>query len=460
MPKNSTEMLTPTRLKLSVEVTLSELQPFVQRAYREFSKNVNIPGFRKGKVPAAVIRQRLGLEAVQQEAVNQSLDFFYQQGLQEAKRSPLSRPTVDVERWLDMQDEESTLLLGYEVEVRPKIALPAVKGRKITVSAAKVNDEDVDAELEQLRQRFGTLTAVEKAVATGDFVELDLVAKIDGAVVDQAKDISYEVGSGNMLEGMDEALETLTAGESAIFNSQLLGGEYEGQDAEVEVTVQAVKRRELPDADDDFAQLASEFDTVAELRADLAEQAGKGRRFGQAGEAREKLLEELVEEADVPLSEELIEERVNSHLEEQGKLEDDDTRSKVRADAEKQFQTEMLLDELVLSLEVRPSQNELTSYVVQYASRYGMEPGQFLQVLSQNGQLPAIAGEVSRNKAVAMVLSECEIVDEDGETVDLSEFFKFDSNEQDAAADTEDAKDADDTVAKVDAADAVKPVAE
>ena len=429
MPKTNVEKLSPTRVKLTVAITIDDLEPYLKQAYKTISNQVSIPGFRKGHVPAPIIDQRVGREAVVEQAVNESLDAFFQAALAETGTQPMGRPTADVEKWLDVKDAESTLTLAFEVEARPEFKLPKYAGLKIEVDNAEVDDDAVEQELTKLRERFGTLVTVERPAKSGDFVELDLVASIEGNEVDQANGVSYEVGSGNMLAGLDEAIETLTAGESTTFTSQLLGGEFEGQDAEVAVTITAVKERELAAADDDFAQLASEFDTIAELRESLAEQVAQAAVFAQGRQARDIFTETLIEKAKIPISEELVEDEVHRHLEGEGRLEDDEHRAEVRESSEKQLALQLLLDAIVEAEEVTPTQNELSQYIFQSAQQYGMDPSQFLQAIGQGGQMGVIIGEVTRNKALALALSKAKVVDKNGKAVDLSEFTAVDDEE-------------------------------
>ena len=429
MPKTNAEKLNPTRVKLTVTLTIDELEPHLKQAYKTISEQVSVPGFRKGKVPPQIIDQRLGREAVVQEAVNASLDEFYQAALAETEIQPMGRPTADVEQWLDVKDDKSELVLAFEVEARPEFTLPKYDGLEIVVDPAEVDEDAVEQELTKLRERFGTLVTVERAAEKGDFVELDLVARIDGNEVDKATGISYEVGAGNLLEGTDEAVETLTAGETTTFTSQLLGGEYEGQEAEVELTVTAVKVRELPEADDEFAQLASEFDTIEELREDLKDQASKSGVFAQGQQARDIFTETLIDQAEIPISEELVEEEVHRHLEAEGRLEDDTHRAEVRVSSEKQLQLQLLLDAIVEEEGVTPTQNELSQYIFQSAQQYGMEPAQFLQAISQGNQMGMIVGEVTRNKALAIALAKANVVDKNGKSIDLTEFTAVDAND-------------------------------
>ena len=430
MPKTKAEKLTPTRTKLTVTVTQDELAPYLKNAYKSIAEQVSIPGFRKGKAPAQIIDQRFGRDSVISEAVNHSLDDFYQAAVAEAEVRPMGRPTADIEKMPEAADASSELVLLFEVEVRPEFTLPDYNGLAITVDEAEIDEAAVEAELTSLRERFGTLVTVDRPAKTGDFVELDLTAKVDGKEVDQASGVSYEIGAGNLLAGTDEAVETLTAGETTNFTSQLLGGEYEGQDAEVELTLTAVKERKLPEADDEFAQLASEFDTIAELRESLKEQVSQASVFAQGRQARDIFTETLIEQAGIPISEELVEEEVHRHLEGEGRLEDDEHRAEVRVASEKQIQMELLLDAIAERENVTPTQNELSDYIYQSAQQYGMEPTQFLQAISQGNQLQVILAEVTRNKALAVALGKATVTDKAGKAVDLGAFVAVDTDDE------------------------------
>src|SRR5690606_37323856 len=225
--------------------------------------------FRKGQVPAPIIDQRVGRGAVIEHAVNEGLDRFFREAVASNELQVLGQPSADITAWPAEKDFSGDLEVDIEVDVAPEFEVPAYDDLKITVDAIEVDEAAIDTELDALRARFGTLVPVERPAAKGDFVELDLVAKIGDEEIDRAEGVSYEIGSGQLLEGTDEAIESLTAGEETTFTSKLVGGEHAGEDAEVTVTVKVVKERELPEADDDFAQMASEFDTIAELRESL-----------------------------------------------------------------------------------------------------------------------------------------------------------------------------------------------
>ncbi|CAN7366663.1 trigger factor [Microbacterium foliorum] len=443
MANSTVEKLTPTRVKLSITVTPDDLKPSIAHAYEHIAQDVQIPGFRKGKVPAPIIDQRIGRGAVIEHAVNEGLDKFFRDATVEHKLRVVGRPAADITQWPNEKDFSGDLLVDIEVDVRPEIELPSYDGITVTVDAVEADDAALDAELENLRARFGTLVPVDRPAAKGDFVELDLVATIDGAEIDRAEGVSYEVGSGELLEGIDDAIESLTAGEDTTFRSALVGGDHAGSEAEVAVTVKAVKERELPEADDDFAQIASEFDTIAELRASLAERVSQQGMFAQGSAARDKLVETLLEQIDIPVPPKLIEDEVHNHLEGENRLEDDVHRAEVTEASEKQFRTQVLLDTIAEQADVQVSQEELSQYLIQSASQYGMAPQEFVEALQSSNQLPALVGEVARNKALAIALGKVKVVDTNGKPVDLSDFVVTDDEaeaEADAAADEKPAK--------------------
>ena len=417
--KSAVETLNPTRVKLTVEVPFEELKPSLDAAYTAIGNQVQIPGFRKGKVPARIIEQRFGRGAVVSEAINEALPNFYAQAIEENDLQPLGQPEVDVTGAPTEGDDP--LVFTAEVDVLPEFDLPDFSTIKVEVEPLKVTDEDVDAEVEALRERFGTLKTVERAATKGDFVTIDLKASIGDEEIDSVEGISYEVGAGNMLEGMDEALEGLKAGESKDFTAALAGGEHEGQDASCTVTLQAVKERELPELDDDFAQLASEHDTMDELREQLSQQAENSKRFQQGVQARDKVLEHLLENVEIALPQSIIDAEVNNHLEGEGRMDDDEHRAEVDESTRRALKSQILLDKIVAQDDVKVSQEELIEYLIMSAQQYGMDPNTFAQALDQQGQVPQVMSEVGRRKALASVLEKVEVVDTDGNTVDLNQ---------------------------------------
>jgi trigger factor len=420
--QSTVEKLSPTRAKLVITVTPDELKPSIEHAYKHIAESVTIPGFRKGKVPPPIIDQRVGRAEVLNHAVSEGLDSFYRAAITEQGIRALGRPAADVTAWPNENDFSGDLEVTVEVDVRPDFDLPAYENETVTVEAAEVTEDEIDAELENLRTRFGTLVTVDRPAKSGDFVQLDLVATVGGSTVDSANSISYELGSGELIDGIDEAVETLTAGEKTTFESKLLGGDHEGEMAQIEVTVQSVKERELPEADDDFAQIASQFDTIGELKDDIREQVAQRKSFGQGAEARDKLLEWMLGQVEIPVPDQLIEGEVHRHLENESRLEDDAHRAEVQESTRKTFTTQILLDALAEKEEVKVSQDELTQFLIQGAQQYNMEPGEFIKILDQNGQIPGMVGEVARSKALSVALSKVTVVDTAGNAVDLSRF--------------------------------------
>jgi trigger factor len=415
--KTNVEKLNPTRVKLTITVEPADFKPALEVAYKTVSEQVNIPGFRKGKVPAAVLDQRVGKDMIIAQAINDGMDDFYRQALAAEKLVPLATPQADVLQAPSAAEPEKELKIELEVEVRPEFKLPDYKGMKVKVDSLKVAKLDIDTELDALRARFGTLKTVERPAQSGDFTSIDLSAVIDGKTIDTAKDISYEIGSGQLLDGIDEALETLTAGESTTFRSKLVGGDLAGQEAEVSVTLNAVKERELPKADDEFAQLASEFDTIAELKADIEKKLEVNLARKQILQARDIMIDELLEKAKIPVSEEAVKREVESHLEGEGRQADDVHRKEVTEETEKNFRTQLLLDAVVEAEEIKVEDQELIEYLAFTSRNYGMDPNEFIKQVANAGQVPAFVGELARRKAVDALIAAAEIVDSKGNKV-------------------------------------------
>jgi trigger factor len=430
--KTTVEKLSPTRAKLTIAVTPDELKPSIDHAYSHIAESVNIPGFRKGKVPPQLIDQRVGRGEVLNHAVSDGLDKFYRQAVQDEKIRALGRPEADIVTLPDVKTFTGDLVVTVEVDVRPDFVIPNYEGLTLTVDPVTVSADDVQDELDALRSRFGTLVTVNRPAKIGDFAQLDLVATIGDEEVDAAYNQSYEIGSGELIEGIDEALDTLTAGESTTFESTLVGGDNAGEKALISVKLLAVKERELPDADDDFAQIASQFDTIQELKADIKEQVEKSKAFGQVSQARDMIVDELVKKVEIPVPQSLIDDEVHRHLENENRLDDDVHRAEVAESSEKTFRSQILLDAIAEAEEVKVSQDELTQYLIQSAAQYGMEPGEFIKVLDENGQIPAMIGEVARGKTLALILEKANIVDTKGKKVDVTPFLGSSSDDDDA----------------------------
>ncbi len=417
--KTTVERLTPTRVKLTITVDAAGFKPALEKAYETVSSQVNIPGFRKGKVPATILDQRVGKDAIIAQAVNDGLDDFYREALIQENLKPLSTPQADIKSAPNAKEPTNELVVELEVEVRPEFKLPEYKGLKIKVDAVKIAKMDIESELDALRARFGTLKTVDRPAKTGDFTSIDLTASIGGAEIDTAKDISYEIGSGQLLDGIDEALETLTAGETTTFRSKLVGGDQAGSEAEVTVTLNAVKESELPKADDAFAQLASEFDTIAELTGDIEKRLEQNFVRKQILQARDQIVDQLVEKAKIPVSDEAVKREVDSHLENEGKAMDDPHRVEVIEETEKNFRVQLLLDAVVEAEAIKVEDQELIEYLAMQSRNYGMDPNEFIKQVANAGQVPMFVDELSRRKAVDALVAHAEITDAKGNKVSV-----------------------------------------
>jgi len=436
--KSNVEQLSPTRVRIKVQVPFTELEPDFQRAYKELAKQVRLPGFRPGKAPAKLLEARFGREAMLEQVVNEALPSRYGQAVAESEVHPLGQPDIEVTKKEYGQD----LAFTAEVDVRPKIALPDLSELTVSVDPVGVSDDDVDAELESLRARFGTLTGVDRPVADGDFVSIDLSATVDGEDVPNAaaQGLSHEVGSGRLIAGLDDALVGLSVDESKEFTAKLATGEHAGHDAQVTVTVKSIKERELPEPDDEFAQLASEFDTIDELRSNLRDQVGQVKRAQQAEKIRDATMDTLVEQVDVPLPEAIVqaqfdtaihnalhsfnhdEAKFNEVLAEQGKTREE-FETETRSAAESDVKRQLLLDALADDLEVKVGQDDLTERLVMTSRQYGIEPQQLFAYLQENNQLPAMLADVRRGLTIAAVVQAATVTDTDGNSIDTHEFF-------------------------------------
>jgi trigger factor len=414
--KSTVETLSPTRIRLDVEVPYVELGKYVDAAYKKVAATVNIPGFRKGKVPNAMIDQRVGRGAVLDQAITEAIQDFYVAAARENEVLVVGRPTVDVKEFVDNEQ----LTFSVEVNVRPEVTLPDFSKITITVEDVVVNDSDIDEQIDELRARFGTLNTVERATKSGDFVTIDLTARIDGQEVDggKANEISYEVGSNRMIDGLDEALVGMNTGDTKTFTTQLVG-QKDGENGDVEIVVKAVKERELPTLDDSFAKLASEFDTVAELRTDFADRLKRVKSMEQGSQARDLLVEKLLADLDIPVPDEIVLDEVNDHLEGEGRQDDAEHRAEVDGQVRASIKSDFLFDSIVKAEDIQVNEIELTEYLIRMSQRYGMGPEQFAQELQKAGQISQVVAEVTRAKALAAVLARVSVVDKSGNKVDL-----------------------------------------
>ncbi len=435
---SSVEQLNPTRVKLTIEMPFAQLQPKIDGAYKRISEQVNLPGFRHGKVPPRLIDQRFGRGAVLQEAINDAIPEAYAQAVQEHDVAPMGQPEIEVTKLEDGDAVE----FSAEVDVRPDFEIPELSDIEVEVEPAQVSDDDVNERVELLRQRFATLTEVDRPAAEGDVVVFDLSATQNGQPVPdaEASDMQYRIGAGGMVDGLDEALTGMTVGETKTFVSALAGGPHKGEDADIQVTVKKVNLQELPELDDDFAQLVSEFDTVDEMLADLRDNLERMARIGQANSARDKVLEKVLEKIDFELPASVLEQEVQAYHDqienqlkqagitveqylENNEDEDADTPEEFWKDvddrAEQALRAQLVLDKLAEDRQIPVSQQEFTQLLLQKAQQNGTSPEQEVQHMSEHNHMAEWMGEVRRSKALGLIVDEASIADTDGNVVEL-----------------------------------------
>jgi len=447
--KSTVEHLNPTRVKLTVEVPFGELSSQFDAAYKALAGQVNVPGFRKGKVPPKILESRVGRGTILSEVVNEAIPAKYGEAVEQNELSPIGQPEIEVTR---LEDRE-TLEFTAEVDVRPEIVLPAVGEVSVTVDDVEVTDADIDEQVDALRERFATTVTAERPAADGDLISIDLRAEVDGEQIDDATadDLSYTVGAGDLVDGVDEAVVGLAAGEGRTFSTQLVAGEHAGRDADVTVTVRKVSDRVLPDVDDQFAQLASEFDSAEQMRADLVDRIRRVKKLSQGAQARDKVLEALLAMTDIPVPEGVVnaevqvrahdavhafdhnEEALTAHIESEGKTREEFD-AELRGSAEEAVRTQLLLDALADAEGLGVSQEEFTERLLYNAQRFGASPDEYFKRLQEGGQLGSIFADVRRGKALAIAVGKATITDASGNTLDIDELFGVETVDQDEDA--------------------------
>ena len=433
--KTDVEELSPTRVRLSVEVPFEELKPSLDKAYREIAQQVRIPGFRPGRVPAKVIDSRFGRDAVLSQAVNDAIPGLYDKAIADSEVQALGQGAVDIAKL----DYGKQLTFTIEVDVRPDFELPDLSTLSVEVDGTTVTPDEVEEYLSQLQERFASLKSVQRPVADRDFVSIDLAATVDGKPVEdaQASGLSYQVGGDTMLDGLDEALTGLSAGDTATFRTKLPGGEFAGREAEATVTVHSVKTKEVPGLDDDFAQLASEFDTLGEFRASTRGQLERSKSMQQIIQARDRALQALLDAVDIPLPEGIVaaevEQSKSSVLDQLQRAGADldsylaaigQTPEQYEADAEERarraVKVSLILDKVARQEEFSVTAEELSAYVARQAEQMGIPPEHLAQQLAQNNQLNFAAAEVVRAKAMNVIAERVKVTDPAGTAIDVA----------------------------------------
>jgi len=432
--KTDVEELSPTRVKLTIEVPFEELKPSLDKAYREVSRQVRIPGFRPGHVPPRIIDQRLGRGAVLEQAINDAVPQLYGKALEDSEIRALGQPDLEITKL----DDGDQLAFTAEVDVRPKFDLPDVSTIPVTVENAEVGPDEVEEYLSDLRERFASLRGVDRPAAEGDYVSIDLSASANGKLVDdaQASGISYQVGGGTLLDGLDETLTGMSAGDATTFTAELAGGDHAGEQAEVSVTVHSVKVKELPELDDEFAQSASEYDTLGEFRAGTRGRLENVKQLGQVGQARDRALDAVINRLDIPLPDRIVASEVegrqrsldeqleragttkDAYLEARG-ISEEDLETEIVVDARRSVKAGFVLDELASANDLKVEQEELNAYIVEQAYRLGVQPDRLAKEIVDRGQLGLAMSEVLRGKALRLLTEQVKVTDEAGRPVDI-----------------------------------------
>lgn len=450
--KTNVEKLSDTRVKLDVSVPFDELGREIDQAYKAIAQQVNIPGFRRGKAPRQLIDARFGRGPILEQVVNDMLPSRYDRALSDNELNPLGQPDIEITKIEDNDVVEFTA----EFDVRPEIEVPDFSKIDVTVPTRKVDDEAVDKELDELRGRFGELKDTKRKLKTDDFAVIDVEASVDGEKLDEAsaEGLTYQVGSDDLIKGLDTALRGMKTGEDNEFTTKIEYGEHKGEEATVKVTVQQTKERKLPDLDDEFAQLASEFDTVEELRESTKSQLEEGLKAQQAADIRDEVLKAALEQVEFPLPESVVDEQVHNQLHQLlGQLAHDEnalaqlleaqgtTREEfdkdTRKQAEESVRTQLFLDAVAEAEDPEVTQEEITDHILFTAQSYGMDPNQFIATLQQNNQIGNLFADVRRGKALAAAISRTSVKDEDGNSIDPNEYFGEIEDEADEASDDE-----------------------
>ncbi len=417
--KTTVTELPESRVRVEAEVPAEEVERRLQQAARQLGRQMRIPGFRKGKVPPPVVIRRLGREAVLDEALRSSLSAWYVDAIDEAGIAPIGEPQLDVG---DLPAQGQPLAFSIEIGVRPQATLGEYKGLEVGRREAHVDDAAVDGELDRLRDRFATLETVERAAEQGDHVVLDYLGRVDGEAFEggEGRDQLLELGSGRLIPGFEDQLVGVSAGEQRdvqITFPEEYAGELGGRDATFEVTVSEVKAKRLPELDDDFASDASEFDTLAELREDIAGQLREQDEAAIDREFREAVVDAAAEDATVELPDKLIHARAHEMLEQTlGALarqgiskdaylqiagKDEETLAReAEPEAAKALRREAVLAAIVQAENIEPSEDKLLEELEPSAERTGTSSQELLERVRKNGQLDRLREDVATSMAI------------------------------------------------------------
>ena len=450
--KTTVDKLSDTRVKLTVNVPFAELDQEIDQAYAAIAQQVSIPGFRKGKAPRQLIDARFGRGPILEQVVNDMLPSRYEQAVKENDLKVIGQPDVDISKIEDKDFVEFTA----EVDIRPEFEVPDFSKISVTVPALKADEEDVDKALEELAERFGELKDTKRKMKTGDYAIIDITAEIDGEKIEDAstEGLSYRIGDDDLIKGLDTALRGMKTGEDNEFTSTIQSGEHKDEEATIKVHVQQSKERKLPAMDDEFAQMASEFDTMDELRESTKTQVEETKKAEQAAQIRDEVLKSALSEVEFELPQSVVDEQAHSQLHQiLGQLAHDEKAlaqlleaqgtsreefdKQTREQAEESVRTQLVLDAVAEKEEPEVSQQELTDHILFTAQSYGMDPNQFIQQLQSNGQIANLFSDVRRGKALAAAICRTTVKDEEGNDVDVDQYFGEIEEEENDATDAE-----------------------
>ncbi|MER0093035.1 trigger factor [Corynebacterium sp. KPL2838] len=450
--KTTVDKLSDTRVKLTVNVPFAELDQEIDQAYAAIAQQVSIPGFRKGKAPRQLIDARFGRGPILEQVVNDMLPSRYEQAVQSEDLKVIGQPDVDISKIEDKDFVEFTA----EVDVRPEFEVPDFSEISVTVPAIKAGEEDVDKALEDLAERFGELKDTKRKMKTGDYAIIDITAEVDGEKIEDAstEGLSYSIGDDNLIKGLDTALRGMKTGEDNEFTSTIQSGEHKDEEATFKVHVQQTKERKLPDMDDEFAQMASEYDTIEELREATKTEVEESKKAEQAGQIRDEVLKAALADVDFELPQSVVDEQAHAQLHQiLGQLAHDEKAlaqlleaqgtsreefdKQTREQAEESVRTQIFLDAVAEKEEPEVSQQELSDHILFTAQSYGMDPNQFIQQLQSNGQIANLFSDVRRGKALAAAICRTTVKDEEGNDVDVEQYFGEADEDENEATDAE-----------------------
>jgi trigger factor len=424
--KTNVTELPESRVRVDAEVPAEEVERRLQQAARKLGGQMRIPGFRKGKVPPPVVMRRLGREAVFDEALRTSLSEWYVDAIGTAGIAPIGEP--DINFGDDVPGQGQPLAFSIEIGVRPTATLGEYKGLEVGRREPVVDEAAVDAEVERLRDRLATLETVERPAESGDYVVMNYVGKVDGEPFPggEGRDQLIELGSGRLVEGFEEQLVGAAAGDERTINISFpadYAPELAGKDASFDVKVAEVKAKLLPDVDDDFASEASEFDTLAELREDIAGKLRHADEHAVEREFEQAVLEAAANDAQVQLPDQLVHARAHEMLEQTfsalvrqgiGKdtylkiagKDEEELAHEAEPEAAAALRREAVLAAVVAAENIEPSDEELLEALRPAAERDDSDPAELMERLRKAGRLEELRQDVATSQAAELLVRE------------------------------------------------------